>query len=122
MATTVYMQEPARINLQAKRGADATLVLDFYDEEGGELVDVTGYTFEAKIRVRQADDYADSVTTFTVDDADAASGSITLSLTDTQTLDTETLPAGRALWWECWRTEPDGAKRPTAQGTFTLDP
>lgn len=122
MATTIYMQEPAQMNLVAKRGADATLVLDFYDEPGGELVNLTGYTFEAKIRIRQADTYAESVTTFDVDDAEAAAGTITLSLTDTQTADTDTLPPGRSLWWECWRTEPDGAKRPTAQGTFTLDP
>ena len=71
---------PAPYNLTIWQGDDKALPITF--QSGGAALDVSAYTFSAKI----ADDYGGTaVATFAVATGSAASGEITLSLTSTST-------------------------------------
>lgn len=107
------MAKRASRNLECVAGDDYDHQITFVDTDGVTPLDVSSWTFAAKVR-RSAGDSA--VTAFTIDTTDASSGVIVLSLSGTQT---GALAPGSV--WDAERTV--GGKTLTfLGGSFTTEP
>lgn len=96
---------PARLNISLAIDDDLSLLLDFD-------VDLTGYTFSAKIV--ESDD---TETTITVTNTDLTNGKITLSST-ASSRDTANLEADTYAWYLTWTTS--STDRRVLAGDFTI--
>jgi hypothetical protein len=96
MAT--FQQVPGELNIELAVGDDLSLPLQF-------SISLTGYTFSADIGGQ----------TPTIDSSQAASGLITLALTDTQC---SAINKREADWWFKWTTA--GLTRTVLIGTLTM--
>ena len=70
-------QIPGRLNIIARVGDDLAHTFVVKDS-AGDVIDMTGYTFESKVDIEGA-----SSVSYTVDDTDFATGIIVLTMTDT---------------------------------------
>jgi hypothetical protein len=103
--------EPATYNLTVYRDRDFSQT--FYLKNLGEVMDLTGYSGKAEIRENQ--DAATLLAAFQVT-IDPLIGSITLSLTDTQTI---LLPGG-ATFWDLVLTDPHGLRQNYIEGQVNV--
>ena len=81
----LYQQLPGYLGLTFRRGDDFTAVIDFD-------IPTTGFSWSAQIRSTIT---GEAVQAITVANTNAATGVVTISLTDTQT---DALPAGTWGW------------------------
>jgi hypothetical protein len=103
--------EPATHNLTIYRDRDFSQT--FYLKTLGVAMDLTGYSGKAEIRENQ--DAAGLLVAFQVT-IDPLIGSITLSLTDTQTI---LIPVG-AAFWDLVITDPHGVRQNYIEGQVTV--
>lgn len=103
---------PGVCNLTVTAGDGYSVALTFTDDDG-EALDVSAYTHSAQVRrIPGAADAED----FTVDEAEAATGVVTISLTAEQT---RSLRPG-TNFWDLERAVGDGDPQTILGGKFTV--
>lgn len=100
-------QLPGELNITVAQGDDFSLALDFD-------IDLTGYTFVAKVKM-SADE---ELIAMSVTETDLSAGQITLVLTDTQTAE---IVVATHKWFLVWTTSGTSLIRNVLAGNFIVE-
>lgn len=108
MATAQFNLVPGGLDIQGVVGDDFSLLFDFN-------IDLTGYTFDARVIFQNAP--RNTYEAFTITETNLSEGRITLSLTDTQTKNLG--PLANAKWYISWFVGSN--TRTVISGKFSLN-